>query len=254
MSICISRCSLKQSLSNSLPQRPSRVSPTPSITRLVRCEATDDNNKLDRRQATIASVSLAASLLASGSTSTTSLFSAAQAAEQDTTSTPEITDKVYFDISVGGEPQGRITFGLYGNVVPKTVANFVSFTVNNQEPKSGYKGCTFHRVVKGFVLQGGDFERGNGTGGKSIYGRKFPDENFEIPHAPFSLSMANAGPNTNGSQFFITLGETPWLNGKHVVFGKVIEGQELADKLQYAAVDRGNKPVKPMVISDCGRL
>ena len=117
------------------------------------------------------------------------------------------------------------------------------------------KGCTFHRIIKGFVLQGGDFERGNGTGGRSIYGRTFPDESFAIPHSVGCVSMANAGPNTNGSQFFITTDETPWLNGRHVVFGRVVEGMDVVRKLENVSVlPRSNRPVKPVIIENCGSL
>jgi peptidylprolyl isomerase len=167
--------------------------------------------------------------------------------------------KVALDVSIGGEPAGTLTLELFADVVPKTAENFRALCTGEKGMgKSGkplsYKGSSFHRIIPGFMIQGGDFTRGNGTGGESIYGEKFADENFQLKHTgPGILSMANAGPNTNGSQFFITVAETPWLDGKHVVFGKVVDGMDVLKKMEEQG-SRSGQTKADVVLSDCKQL
>jgi len=169
----------------------------------------------------------------------------------------DITSRVFFDIAVNDQPAGRIVLGLYGGVVPKTVQNFETICKGTESmgPKRlSFQGSTFHRVIPGFMLQGGDFTNHNGTGGMSIWGNKFPDENFQLKHTgPGVLSMANAGPNTNGSQFFICTKKTPHLDGRHVVFGTVLDGWNVV-KLVESYGSRSGSTSKRCTIVDCGVL
>lgn len=160
--------------------------------------------------------------------------------------------KVFFDVEIGGNNVGKVVFELFNEVVPKTAENFKQLCTG--EKGFGFKGSGFHRIITNFMAQGGDFTNHNGTGGKSIYGEKFADENFKIKHTePYLLSMANAGKNTNGSQFFITFVPCPWLDGKHVVFGKVVEGKEVVDQMHKVASGDG-KPKSNVKIVNCGAM
>merc|ERR1712146_181917 len=166
---------------------------------------------------------------------------------------------VFFDMTIGGAPAGRIEMTLRAHVVPKTAENFRALctgekgTGNSGKPLH-FKGSAFHRVINNFMCQGGDFTRGNDTGGESIYGEKFADENFNLKHTgPGILSMANAGPGTNGSQFFLCTVKTDWLDGKHVVFGSVTNGMDVVKAIEAVGSQSGQTS-KPVVIADCGQL
>jgi len=170
-----------------------------------------------------------------------------------------VNPKVFFDMTIGGVAKGRIVMELRADVVPKTAENFRCLCTGEKgKGKSGsplhFKGSSFHRVITDFMCQGGDFTKHNGTGGESIYGEKFADENFTLKHTgPGVLSMANAGPGTNGSQFFLYTVKTAWLDGKHVVFGNVVEGMDVVKSIEAVGSQSGATK-QPVVIANCGQL
>jgi peptidylprolyl isomerase len=165
--------------------------------------------------------------------------------------TPSDNPRVALEVRIGDETAGTVLLELFKNVTPKTAENFRALCTGEQGEDMSYAGSPFHRIIPGFMIQGGDFTNGNGTGGKSIYGDRFPDENFELKHTEAGLlSMANAGPNTNGSQFFITVAPTPWLDGKHVVFGKVVEGMDVVRAME-AVGSRSGQTSQPVTLAAC---
>ncbi|XP_051158294.1 peptidyl-prolyl cis-trans isomerase 6 [Leptopilina boulardi] len=164
----------------------------------------------------------------------------------------KVTDQVYFDIMINDRPVGRITIGLFGELAPKTVKNFITLATTGIDGKS-YTGSQFHRVIKKFMIQGGDLVNGDGTGSISIYGKQFNDETFEVKHnAPGFISMANSGKNSNGCQFFITTIGTPWLDGQHTAFGKIVDGVDIIFRIEQTKTDSRDRPINPVIILESG--
>ncbi|XP_019414184.1 PREDICTED: peptidyl-prolyl cis-trans isomerase CYP21-1-like [Lupinus angustifolius] len=187
-------------------------------------------------------------------------FSASKLAEEKIEENPEITHRVFLDVDIDKQHLGRIVIGLYGQVVPKTVENFRALCTGEKgKSASGlklhYKGTPLHRIISGFVIQGGDVVHHDGKGSESIYGGTFPDENFKIKHSHAGVvSMANSGPDSNGSQFFITTVKAYWLDGDHVVFGKVVQGMDIVFAIEGGAGTYSGKPRKKVVIVDSGEI
>ncbi|KAF5298394.1 hypothetical protein FQR65_LT01172 [Abscondita terminalis] len=166
----------------------------------------------------------------------------------------KVTEQVYLDIAIDKEYIGRITIGLFGDIAPITTKNFYTIATQGIKGKT-YEGTKFHRVIRRFIIQGGDIVNNNGSGSISIYGENFNDENFQVKHeGPGFVSMANSGPNTNGCQFFITTIGTAWLNGRHTVFGKVLDGQNIVHKIELLKTDVEDRPLKSAEIIKCGSI
>ncbi|XP_074564442.1 peptidyl-prolyl cis-trans isomerase CYP21-1 isoform X2 [Curcuma longa] len=173
---------------------------------------------------------------------------------------PEITHRVFLDVDIDGQHLGRIVIGLYGEVVPKTAENFRALCTGEKKNGTGgrnlhYKGTKFHRIISGFVIQGGDVTNSDGKGSESIYGGTFPDENFSVKHSRAGIvSMVNSGPDSNGSQFFITTVKASWLDGEHVAFGRAIQGMDTVFAIEGGAGTYNGKPRKKVIIVDSGEI